>query len=181
MRKIAQMVAALGLICLVSAASLTAVSIVTSPIIEIRRVERIRAMVRSVFPGAKFDFSAGAEADRFEAIDEEGGPAGVVYVVSAKGYSSKIVVMVGFRKDGRIVGVRICEQRETPGLGSKIVEPEFCRQFAGKNVMDLVQGDFKFDAVTGATVSSKAVYSAVSDAVARFTDEPFFAAEDDEL
>lgn len=79
---------------------------------------------------------------------------------SQRGYNGLIRVMVGFNKDGRINNIRVLEQKETPGLGTKIKEQPFISQFVGKHPSNFKlkvakdQGDV--DALSGATISSRA-------------------------
>jgi electron transport complex protein RnfG len=86
-------------------------------------------------------------------------------------------MITGIDRNGVIKGVRILEHQETPGLGSKIneihpgeKEPHFLRQFIGKNGKTVaVKKDI--DAITGATISSKAVTDAINKAVAEFLEK----------
>jgi electron transport complex protein RnfG len=61
--------------------------------------------------------------------------------------------------NGTISGVNIIRQSETPGLGTRIAEPEFTNQFSGKRIEDvrLRQDGGVIDAITGATISSRAI------------------------
>ena len=173
------MILVLGTVCLVSAASLATVFRITDPIIKRRRLEDIRKMAAAALPGARFELGEGADAanapDRFEGLDADGNPVGVVYVSKARGYSGIIDVVVGFEKTGRIKGVRIGDQRETPGLGSKVTEPSFLEQFLKCSASDFKGGGFKLDAVTGATISSRAVEKAVRAAAERLMGESFYS------
>lgn len=81
------------------------------------------------------------------------------------GYSGLIRIMLGVDASGRIHGVYILEHRETPGLGSKICNPEFLDQFKGKSLRNFTFAVEKdggdVDAVTSATISSRAVTEAL--------------------
>ena len=76
--------------------------------------------------------------------------------------------MVGFLPDGTIKNISVLDIKETPGLGTKMKEPKFLDQFVNKNPADFVLkvkkdgGDV--DALTGATISSRAFSSAVQTA-----------------
>lgn len=92
--------------------------------------------------------------------------AGVAFkVVAPDGYSGNIEIMVGIDPEGTVAGIEILTHAETPGLGSKIVEPWFKKQFAGKGLDDVdwrVKKDGgAFDQITGATISPRAVVGAV--------------------
>jgi len=73
--------------------------------------------------------------------------------------------MVGMDTNGIITRIKILSQNETPGWGTKIIqaangesEPWFQRQFSGKEASHL---DHAVDAITGATITSKAVIESV--------------------
>lgn len=84
------------------------------------------------------------------------------------GYSGNVEVMTGLLPDGTLSKLVVVSQTETPGLGTKVTEPAFLSQFEGKNLANFVLkvkkdgGDV--DAVTGATISSRAVTSAIAKA-----------------
>jgi electron transport complex protein RnfG len=95
----------------------------------------------------------------------------VGYVFSAypSGYGGEIAVTVGVGSDGSISGVRIGANEETPGLGSKTAEDFFTDQYTGKDIDDSIKvvkvpprAEDEIQAVSGATISSRAVTSAVT-------------------
>jgi Na+-translocating ferredoxin:NAD+ oxidoreductase subunit G len=100
---------------------------------------------------------------------------GIGWVIRAEtlGFAEKISMLVGV-DDGcnKILGMRVIDQKETPGLGNFIVEPEFTGQFSGKSTdsdievvkTSRIDGN-KVRAVTGATVSSRAVAGGINDAI----------------
>jgi len=79
---------------------------------------------------------------------------------SEKGFSGLVKIMVGFNPDGSIKNIAVLEQKETPGLGTKMKDEKFIKQFRGKHPSnyDLKvkkdQGDV--DALTGATITTRA-------------------------
>lgn len=112
---------------------------------------------------------------------------GYIFIAKKYGYSSVIETMVGMRSDGTITGARVLSQNETPGLGAKIIEvlssetivsalrnifskeklskekilPYFTEQFVGKNVRGISLSADGIHAITGATISSKAVVESI--------------------
>jgi electron transport complex protein RnfG len=114
-------------------------------------------------------------------------PQGYIYITKKYGYSSVIEAMVGIRKDGTITGVRVLSQNETPGLGAKIIEivstrtlfsslreiftkekhskemlsPYFTEQFTNRNIKELELSNGGIQAITGATISSRAVLDSI--------------------
>jgi electron transport complex protein RnfG len=116
--------------------------------------------------------------------DEEGNPIEMVvfpakkggetqaiaYSASAKGYHELIEVMVGVGPDGKLTGISIMSHTETPGLGARIVEPEFTDQFKGLDLdtTKLSAEGGKVDTLSGATSSTTGVITAVSAALEQF-------------
>lgn len=99
---------------------------------------------------------------------------GIVNSVAIKTYSNngfggKIEMMVGLFIDGSITGYKIIDHKETPGLGTKVSEPKFKEQLNGfnpkKNKLKVRQDGGDVDAVTAATISSRAVLDGISRAV----------------
>lgn len=79
---------------------------------------------------------------------------------SEKGFNGLVKIMVGFKTDGTIQNIAILEQKETPGLGTKIKDESFLKQFRGKNPstynLKVKKDGGEVDALTGATISSRA-------------------------
>lgn len=92
---------------------------------------------------------------------------GFVFNVSPKGYGGPIDVTVGIGIDGAVSGVKLGENKETPGLGTKAAEAPFITQYGGKNIkesFELVKkppAGNQIQAISGATISSRAVNGAV--------------------
>ncbi|MGB4439815.1 MAG: RnfABCDGE type electron transport complex subunit G [Sedimentibacter sp.] len=78
------------------------------------------------------------------------------------GYGGDMELFVGISPEGKITGVNVVSHSETSGLGSRTTEPEFTSQFAGKDASTEI---VEFDALTGATKSSKSFLSAVNNAI----------------
>lgn len=96
----------------------------------------------------------------------------VIKTYSNNGYNGQIWLMAGFMADGTIVNVSVLEQRETPGLGTKITEDKFLSQFKGQNPetfsLRVRQDGGDVDAVTAATISSRAFCDALERAYVSF-------------
>ncbi|MFA5819428.1 MAG: RnfABCDGE type electron transport complex subunit G [Bacteroidales bacterium] len=88
-----------------------------------------------------------------------------VNTYTKNGFSGNISLMAGFKPDGSIVNITVLEQKETPGLGTKMTEPQFKDQFNDKNPVQFnlkVKKDGgQVDAITAATISSRAFCDAV--------------------
>lgn len=83
-----------------------------------------------------------------------------------KGFSGLITIMVGFNDKKEITNIEVLEHKETPGLGTKMADPSFKNQFVGLNPGSLsikVKKDGgTIDAISGATISSRAFIDAVN-------------------
>lgn len=108
----------------------------------------------------------------------------VITPVAPGGYSGPIRLLVGILADGRVSGVRVVSHRETPGLGDKIeVErDDWILDFDGRSLGQpprerwaVERDNGAFDQFTGATITARAVVSAVRDALI------YFAANSDAL
>lgn len=85
----------------------------------------------------------------------------------ADGYGGKdtIKMLVGFDENGIISGSVVIENAETPGLGSKVVDPAYLQNFVGRDKGSIAvgkNGEGDIDVIAGATVSSNAIGSAFS-------------------
>ncbi len=109
---------------------------------------------------------------------KEGNLAGWVVKAAGAGYADKIEVLIGFDPDIQTVtGLFVLDQKETPGLGNKIVSQEWRSQFIGKSTaqpLASVKGGAKagneIDAITGATISSIAVTDIINAVAADLRD-----------
>ncbi|QEZ70874.1 FMN-binding protein (plasmid) [Paraclostridium bifermentans] len=97
---------------------------------------------------------------------------GYTIKTTPKGYGGKVEVMVGISNDGKISGVKIGNHSETPGLGSKSADPSFKDQYNGKSTktpLNIVKGNASNEndivAISGATITSKAVTAGVNAAM----------------
>lgn len=118
------------------------------------------------------------DADTFKPVDGKDGWYSAVkggkviaYVVPAegKGYGGSIQMLAAVGSDGKAIDYKVLKHAETPGLGDRMVEPKFRNQFAGKEAKDMevvkVPTDKNIQAMTGATISSRAVTKAIKEAV----------------
>ena len=118
-------------------------------------------------------------SDAFEKLDIDGLEAYAVlrggetlgYTVkqTVQGYAGPIELVVGLRPDQSLTGVYVGGStfQETEGLGSRAREPEFIDQFVGKTIPVMLGEDV--DAISGATITSRAVVDGVNNAAAHLT------------
>ncbi len=99
---------------------------------------------------------------------KNGETVGYAFSVTTKGYGSGLKLMIGVDTEGIITGLSIVDcSNETPGLGANASKPEFYQQFAGKSgSLTVVKGgnagEGEINALTGATITSKAVTQGVN-------------------
>lgn len=88
------------------------------------------------------------------------------------GFGGKVEIITGFNVDGSIKSFKVISSNETPGLGSKVDDPKFKQQLSGfhpqKQILKVKQDGGDVDAVTAATISSRAVLKAIGSAFDAF-------------
>ncbi len=104
-----------------------------------------------------------------------GNTIGYVVSGSGRGYSSYIRMLVAVDMDNTVTGINILGHGETPGLGDQIMDDWFQKQFKGKTLDHLVvikgETDTDIQAISGATISSRAVTKGVKEAVEKLAQE----------
>ncbi len=133
-------------------------------IAENEKAEEMSA-VQSVFPDMdKLTAIDNAEGvNSFSEVKKNGEVIGYYANVSPNGFGGAIVLAVGLEPDGKLAGVKVISHSETPGLGSRVAEDNFLSQYEGKSGTLTINKDI--DAITGSTVSSKAVTEGVNTAI----------------
>ncbi len=157
-------------ICLITSALLAITNSATAPVIEALAVETERNTRKLVLAEAE-DFNE-KEIDGTvycEGVDENGEIIGYVFTTSAKGYGGDVSIMVGVSAQGTVKGVEILDLSETPGLGMNAQKPSFLEQFIGKtagiSVTKNSPAENEIQALTGATITSRAVTTATNSAL----------------
>ncbi len=148
-----------------------------SPRIAANKLQETLAEVPRLVPGAvKAERETVGGIPVYRALDKDGAVAGWVLPASGQGFSDRIELLVGLDATaGRITGLYVLDQKETPGLGNRISEEGWRAQFRGKSTgKPLVVtkggagGESEIQAVTGATISSESVVGIVNRAVTAF-------------
>ncbi len=170
----------LFLITAISACVLAVINNITAPIIEKNTIDKQELAMKSVVENAvrfeKADMSALALVDLqcavsgvYNAVDTQDKTIGYAVMVSSGGYGGEILLTVGMDTDLKVTGIDIISHSETPGLGAKCVKDEFKNQFIGKDAdIQVVKSgaeDNQIDAITSATITSKAVTAGVNCAI----------------
>ena len=167
--KIVKPIVVLSVICVVITGALALTNDVTKPIIEeaTRRAQEAARM--ELLPDATgFTQVEGISVSGVSAVYVADNGVGAVVTSTAKGYGGTMTVMVGFTADGTIRQIKVTENQETKGIGSKVAgDPSFWTRFEGLKAEPLVLNE-DVDALSGATVSSKALLAAVNSAIAGY-------------
>jgi len=161
-----QMLLVLGIIGLFAGASLGAMHLWTRTRIAENEKAELEGKVKDLFPDCEISRrQLTKEIVLYEATTADGQRAGYAFEAKGMGYQGDIRLIVGVKPDLKeMVGLAVMPTSETPGLGKRIEESEFREQFVGLDVsgpVQLVKGSRgagnEISAITGATISSKAV------------------------
>ena len=151
----------LGFICVVAAGLLGIVNALTSPKILAAAQAEEQAALKEVMPLADRFSAVKPDGDKeilyYQAFDRQGKLMGFVFKASGKGYSGVIETLAGIFLDKKISAIKVISLNETPGLGMRVAEDKFIAQFSQQNSLDLSA----VQAITGATISSRAVMNSV--------------------
>jgi len=124
--------------------------------------------VEEIFPGEEISAHSRAGEDYWKA-----GEAGYAFEASIMGFQDEIRAVVGVDKNmERIRGIIILKCLETPGLGAEVTHDKFLKQFSGKTppfniVKTAPREKYDIQAVTGATISSRAVVTMINAKMAK--------------
>ena len=127
--------------------------------IEYQKEQQIQSMLTEMFPNmSQYTFE-----DDIYTIYSDGAEVGYAFIALGKGYGGNIDILVGLEDEATIKGITIISHEETPGLGSRVAESSFTDKFAGLNIADVAlrRDGGQIDAITGSTISSRAVVDAV--------------------
>ena len=182
MKELFKLTIVLTIICALAATALAFVYTITKePIAYQQRLKKLKA-IKAVQPDYDnepdkqfVDIKTGAgDLTRFYITTKGDTLTGTVFMVSAVGYGGTIDLMVGLNPEGSITGVQVLRHTETPGLGAKITEEKFLKQFTAKNLPDtnwaLKKEGGDIDQISGATISPQAVVKALNGGLTLFTD-----------
>ncbi len=173
----------LFIICLIVGAAMAFTNFATADKIEQRIIEESEKARKTVLPDAdefikiNLDKIKSAVKDnKYEFIKEaylgkiNGNTIGYVFLAKTVGYAGDISIMIGIGSNGEVSGVEIGDNKETPGLGTKAKDQEFKGQYNNKkySIINVVkrppQQDDEIQAISGATITSKAVSLGVQQA-----------------
>lgn len=162
---------ALILVIIIAAAALFLflVNLLTAGPIAARQQAERQAAMETVMPGANVFSELYFEDESIDRIS--GAYAGTAFLgycveVTVDGFADEISLIVGVDDGGSVTGVLVLDHAEYAGLGEKAAQPEFLDQYIGKSGTVTVNGGRNpIDAVSGATITSKAVTLGVNRAL----------------
>jgi electron transport complex protein RnfG len=187
MKEIARLILVLMIICVVAAASLSAVYTITKePIEKALREEKLSAM-RKITPAFtnepdvdKVTISVGKDDKGNEITRDyyiatkDNAVVGIDFEASSSaGYGGTIYIIVGVVPDGTVTGVEVLKHSETPGLGTKVTVSAWLAQFKDRDLANTTWSVKKdggdIDYTSGATISPRAVVAAVKKGLEDFS------------
>lgn len=165
------MILMLFVIALVSAAAVAVVYDMTKEPIRQAQEQKVVDALRKVLPAFE-SVSERVERDGcgvYEAMDAEGAVVGyALESTSPNGFSGNVKLMIGIETDGTIYNIEVLEQAETPGLGANMTNEDnalissFKGRDGAKMTMTVKKDGGDVDALTAATISSRAYSEAVA-------------------
>jgi len=157
--------------CLVSGAIIAGVYYLTHPIAVQKEQELEIQSMKELVPEAATTEEVTGEEGLTAALDEDGSVIAYIVEVEPKGYGGAIDMLVAVTPDGAVSNFEIVSADETPGLGTKAAESPFKDQFSGKTSEELQltkdSSEGTVEAITGATITSRAVTKGMKQAVDR--------------
>lgn len=167
-----RMAAVLTLICTLVAVLLSVVYAVTNDVYQNNLLQTKQKAIASLFDREAVTTEAlpieGFAVEELYRVTWDGTVLGYCANVKSAGFGGDIDMMVATSPEGALLGVKIVAMAETPGLGSRVGEDKHLSQYKGAfaygNQEYLTLGE-QIDAISGATVSSKAVNAGVNAAL----------------
>ncbi len=174
-----RMIVVLTIIAALSGSVLSMWDGVTAPKIAANRLKVLKQAISMVLPEYDHYDKLQIREDIILYIgkDTTGAPVGIAFKAKGNGFSPDLTIMVGINPEfSRLTGIEILEQTETPGLGNKIEDGWFKDQFIGQIIDEQETAVVKnikpsdptrgIQAISGATISSKAVVNIIRNKIA---------------
>lgn len=182
MREMLKPALVLFVICLVVGAAMALTNMATADVIAQRAVADAENARKIVFSNAeefeklKVDIIKSKSKNTYDCIEEAysakvgGKTAGYVFLADPEGYGGEISIMIGIDDKGKVTGLKVGDNKETPGLGAKAKDDQFTSRFYGKKLDKIevvkrkAKNESEIEAISGATITSKAVSKGVEQA-----------------
>lgn len=176
MKNAVKMISVLVIVGVFSGGVLVSVYNYASPLIESNEAKALEEAIYKVLPDAKsYNEVTKDTITYFEGVDEKGGVVGYAFKASGFGYQGAIEIIAAVDTElRRLKGMEVLESSETPGLGAEIMNEPFKKQFRGLSVLpgitftkERITQDNEVQAITGATISTRAVVEILNKEIAR--------------
>lgn len=167
----------LCVICIVITGALAATNAATSKVIAEAKAAAEKAARSELLPEADdFKEVTGVSVENVTAVFEATNGTGYVITSTSKGYGGTMTVMVAFTPDSTIKQIKVTEQGETQGIGSKVANtPSYWERYQGQSAggqLKITKDGGTIDGENGATISSRALAKAVSSAIEAYNAIP---------
>lgn len=164
----AQLVIVLFAISAITALLLGLVNMVTAPAIADNNLKKTNAAMAAVLPyDGTYEPLEYTGSDPIVTAMYQAGDEGYVVQVAPSGFGGNLNVMVGVDNSGVCTGVSIISHAETSGLGANATKEDWRAQFVGKSgTVQVTKDGGEINALTGATITSRAVSAGVTSAIA---------------
>lgn len=155
------------------AGALAGVQLAVAAKIEQSKLAETASQVPRLVPGADRGEPVTVDGQTVWRATAGGRLVGWVLPAGGPGFADRLELLIGLDAGAtRLTGLYVLEQKETPGLGNRITEESWRRQFADRpaaplRVTKATAGEGEVQAVTGATISSESVCRIVNEAVAK--------------
>lgn len=158
----------LTITCLISGVIIGGTYFITAPIASQKSAMLKNQDMKDLVKDAESFKSINGKTDWF-AAQKDGKVIAYVVPAESKGFGGEIKMLVAVTTDGKIIDYDILSNNETPGLGDNASKDPFKKQFKGKRAEDLIvvkdpSNTNNIQAITGATISSRAVTKGIKEA-----------------
>ena len=166
MKETIRITSVLTLVCVVCAFSLSFIYKAASEKINVNAQKRIQDAITNIAPDTKLVKKQELqEEELYKLFNKDNDFIGYAFIAQGQGYQGKIKILAVSNTDlTKLIGIEVVESVETPGLGAKIQGAAFQKQFQNLTTLtpisytkDEVIKKNQIKAITGATVSSRAV------------------------
>lgn len=174
------MILVLGLVGLISGASLVFMYRYATPLIASNQEKELESAIFKIMPdGTHYKTVTKGGETIFEVYNKRKNLIGYAVIAEGNGYQGKIKILAGVKKGlFALYGIEILESIETPGLGGEIATSDFKDQFKDLRFVPQIECvkeakkdmDNKIHAITGATISSKSVTNILNEKLKTITE-----------
>ena len=163
-----RLIIVLTIVMICSTVTLTFLRQLTTPIIEAHAEKKKEESILKVLPDSAKEYKKVTKdgLTLYKGLDKSGNIVGYAFQNSGQGFQSILKIMMGLDlENNKIIKVRILNQAETPGLGSRIKEETFKDQYKGKSFSDQFKVKEDIDSISGATITSVAMTDVIKEGI----------------